>query len=57
MSYILGTEMINYRALNDADKLDLLRLLYHDAKKLKKDTKDIVAETQLVYSRIKRNTI
>ena len=56
--------LINYRNLSDADKLDLLRVLYHDLK-----TKDaaglstardieqkklVLAETCVVYSRIKQ---
>jgi H2-forming N5,N10-methylenetetrahydromethanopterin dehydrogenase-like enzyme len=54
---------INYRQLNDAEKLDLLRLLYHDLKNKEKITaRDIeqkaliVAETQVVYNRIKRRS-
>lgn len=51
---------INYDHLSDADKLDLLRLLYHDLKNKEKLTRVdieqkelIVAETQRVYNRIK----
>lgn len=52
---------VNYDTLSDADKLDLLRLLYHDLKNKEKITaRDLeqkallLAETQRVYSRIKQ---
>ena len=51
---------INYDYLSDSEKLDLLRLLYHDLKNKDKITaRDIeqkellVQETQRVYNRIK----
>lgn len=51
---------INYDHLSDADKLDLLRLLYTDLKNKDKITRRdieqkelIVQETQRVYNRIK----
>ncbi len=54
---------INYDTLNDSEKLDLLRLLYTDIKNKDKITaRDIeqkaliVAETQVVYSRIKQRS-
>ena len=54
---------INYSQLNDADKLDLLRVLYHDLKNKEKITKRdieqkelIVQETQRVYNRIKQRS-
>ncbi len=52
---------MNYDVLSDSEKLDLLRLLYTDLKNKDKMTRRdleqkalIVAETQRVYSRIKR---
>lgn len=51
---------INYQALNDVEKLDLLRLLYHDLDKSSPSYKLhhdlIVAETQIVYNRIKQRS-
>lgn len=51
---------INYNHLSDSEKLDLLRLLYHDLKNKEKMTavdiqqkELIVKETQRVYNRIK----
>ena len=51
---------INYTILSDSEKLDLLRLLYTDLKNKEKITaRDIeqkeliIAETQIVYNRIK----
>ena len=51
---------INYDYLSDSEKLDLLRLLYHDIKNKDKITRRdieqrelIVRETQKVYNRIK----
>ena len=51
---------INYDYLSDNEKLDLLRLLYHDIKNKDKITRRdieqrelIVRETQKVYNRIK----
>ena len=51
---------INYDTLSDAEKLELLQLLYSDLKKKDKITaRDIeqkelvIAETQIVYNRIK----
>lgn len=56
---------MNYRQLNDSDKLDLLRLLYTDLKNKdasgRSTARDIeqkeliVAETLRVYTRIKSN--
>ncbi len=53
-------EMINYATLSDADKLDLLRVLYHDTSNKEeltaKDVENrelILAETQVVFARIR----
>ncbi len=52
---------IKYNTLSDSDKLDLLRLLYHDLKKKDKLTaRDLeqisllVSETHRVYTRLKQ---
>lgn len=49
---------INYTYLSDDEKLDLLRLLYHDAKELGNTVQKnlIVSETQKVYDRIKKRS-
>lgn len=54
---------IKYNQMSDADKLDLLRLLYHDLKAKEQSTaRDIeqkeliIQETQRVYSRIKKGS-
>lgn len=47
--------MINYKALSDEEKIELLRLLYQSAKTEWKEI--IIAETQLVYNRIKRRGV
>jgi len=51
---------INYDTLSDSEKLDLLRLLYTDLKNKENITaldveqkKLVIAETQIVYNRIK----
>lgn len=52
---------MNYDTLSDSEKLDLLRLLYHDLKKKEQmwtardiEQKElIIQETQRVYGRIK----
>lgn len=50
--------MINYKSLSDTDKIELLRLLYQSVKHPKTELEcihkeTIIAETQLVYNRIK----
>jgi len=52
-----------YHSLSDSEKLDLLRLLYHDIKHKEQITavdihqrELIVLETQKVYSRIKKHS-
>ncbi len=47
---------IDYTSLTDEEKLDLLRLLYHDHKEKPKVKKLIVEETQKVYNRIKKRS-
>lgn len=49
---------INYTFLTDDEKLDLLRILYHDAKLANKENEcaTILAETQLVIARIRQNS-
>jgi hypothetical protein len=47
---------IEYHSLTDEEKLDLLRLLYQGVKDKpdrKEDKETIIAETQIVYNRIK----
>ncbi len=44
---------IDYKSLSDLEKIDLLRLLYHDNTD-KNDRELIVAETQIVYNRLKK---
>lgn len=46
---------INYTFLEDDEKLDLLRLLYFDAKNAS-DKANILAETQLVIARIRQSS-
>jgi len=63
--------MTDYTSLNDDEKIGLLQLLYHDIKtelktisihefaqrkKLIQNKELIVAETQLVYNRIKKRS-
>lgn len=59
------TIMIDYHALSDEEKLELLQLMYYDLKhstligneeKYKAHKERIIAETQLVYSRIKQRS-
>lgn len=54
---------INYDLLNDDEKLDLLRLLYHDLQiKQHKTARDLeqkellIAETQKVYNRLRNKS-
>lgn len=57
---------INYDYLSDSEKLDLLRVLYHDLKHKEKNGQSlardieqkalILAETQIVYSRLRRHS-
>lgn len=54
---------INYDLLNDDEKLDLLRLLYHDLQiKQHKTARDLeqkellIAETQKVYNRLRNRS-
>lgn len=47
---------IDYNSLTDEEKLDLLRLLYQNVKDKpdrKADKETIIAETQIVYNRLK----
>ncbi len=46
---------IDYQALSDYEKLDLLRLLYYDNKD-KADRDLIVAETQILINRLRKRT-
>lgn len=57
---------INYDYLSDSEKLDLLRVLYHDLKYKEKNGQSlardieqkalILAETQKVYGRLRRHS-
>lgn len=48
--------MINYKTLRDDEKLDLLKVLYHEEKKKPDNNRSleiIIAETQIVFKRIR----
>jgi hypothetical protein len=48
---------VDYKALSDEEKIELLRLLYHETRSDPAFRELIIEETQLVYRRIKNERL